>query len=1198
MLVLYGSQTGTTESFAQIVFSFAKMRGIENVRLSPGDAIDPTKLHEEKLIVFLTSTFYNGEFPDNMRGLWTYLKDTKQSFSNTQFCVFGLGNSTTKNNFCVAAKELSSRMIILGGEELVPPVYSDEYAEAGHETAFRPWMKSVWVKLTGSNQKMSLPAHYTVDLAKSSSRRRSSIVNPQMENLTVISNTLLTTTGHERPVHHIVLSLPEGRTYELCDHVQIAPKNSNTLVTRLAKRLGVDLDANVKVTNLDSADAVSSLPADGLLTVRELLSWHVDIAAPPSRSFLEGISSMTDNESEAKALEKLAEDMSTGNKYSAMTGGGIDRQPFSLVDALEEHPSVNIQLQDLLGNIPMLSPRFYSICSAPSVSPRQIELCVVLEQWPSSTSSENIFQGVASGYLASVKTGDTVFGIVGKGLLDLPQDTSTSIVGVALGSGIAVFRAILQHRETLFDAGDDVSRMRLYFGMRRAQEDFLFKEELAYFTNKGLLELIPACSHDEVGKFDTPATKISELPEKVSEYLNNGGVYVYCGLGGLVPLYHEEAIIHAIAGSDDSVTSEAAYGIVEEMKTNGRWQVEAYSRSMDEDNTLKSMMEKSNNEKPIADRMEGSKMFCFQCGQTNKGVGCTTVGVCGKSPNVAALQDLLIDNLKRMSWYAHRVRTFNKDGDATVNDDINRFTLVSAFSTLTNVNFDEERMLEYIGQAGEYTEQLTVKYEQLCEESGKKPDTIPKRATRLFNKKLMAAKTKNGDLGDIEDLVAEGKKVGVLSRFRAARNDAVVGLQEMLVYGLKGLAAYTDHSLQYGNERPELYAFIHEAFAFLLSPEAANLDSVLGMLMKCGEINLVSLKLLHESNNKFGAQSPGVANCTPVPGKAILISGHDLKILGDLLEECASYKKTSGIHVNVYTHGEMLPAHGYPDLRASPHLASHYGWAWQRQSIEFGHFPGPIIMSTNCLTAPRDEYKERIFTAGAVGFPGIMHLTESEGYKHVIDMAATYEGFKEGEIKFAYPENPFAKSTDTFNVGWGMETVIGAAGTVLEEVGKGNISRFYVIGGCDGYEGERSYYTDLAKALPDTSVVLTVGCGKFRLNHLQYGTIGDTGIPRLLDLGQCNDSYSAVQIAIALAGALDCGVNDLPLSIVLSWFEQKAVVVLLSLLSLGIRNIRVGPTVPAFLRPSIVQVLNEKFNLMPIGADVNVDIEKMVGGDK
>ncbi|KAF0725416.1 hypothetical protein Ae201684_016186 [Aphanomyces euteiches] len=618
------------------------------------------------------------------------------------------------------------------------------------------------------------------------------------------------------------------------------------------------------------------------------------------------------------------------------------------------------------------------------------------------------------------------------------------------------------------------------------------------------------------------------------------------------------------------------------MKLTGRWQVEAFASSLDHENALQQQqkIQTKKEDTPISDIVGECAMFCFQCGQTNQGIGCTKIGVCGKTPTVAALQDLLVDHLKQLSWFAHQIRLVDPDADL---NQVDRFTLVALFSTLTNVNFDATRFVTFIEQTKEFTNQLNKQYVDICAAKNQTPARVPWKRTEA-------------NVLDIEELVASGRKVGVLSRLRAGRNDALVGLQEMLVYGLKGLAAYTDHSLQFGKENVEIYHFIHEAFNFLWTPEAAKIDNVVEMLMRCGQVNLTALALLHESNNTYGAQSPAVVSCLPRPGKCILVSGHDLKMLHDVLEACAAYKAEYGVHINVFTHGELLPAHGYPALRESPHLAGHFGAAWQRQSLEFAHFPGSILMTTNCLTQPKMEYKERLFTAGAVGWEGIPHLEND--YKPLIDLAVASKGFTADDVAFSYPANPFVKAAEKYHVGWGSETVIGAAPTVLQAVSDGHISRFYVIGGCDGYEGERSYYTDLAAALPSTSVVLTVGCGKFRINHLDMGTIGETGIPRLLDLGQCNDSYSAVQIALALAQALHCGVNDLPLSIVLSWFEQKAVVVLLTLLSLGIRNIRVGPTVPAFLRPSIFKVLHEKFNLMAIGADIHKDIENMIAGDK
>ncbi|KAJ3009089.1 UNVERIFIED_CONTAM: hypothetical protein HDU68_002840, partial [Siphonaria sp. JEL0065] len=1175
----------TTTAFAKIVYSFAKSRSI-NVRYSSAADYAPQDLVNEDIVVFLTSTFYNGEFPDNMQAFWNYLSAPKsnqdiEALKKIRFTVFGLGNQTTKGNFCIAAKRIQTRMSDLGAFELVPSVFSDEYHPDGHEGAFKPWMKCLWIKLTGSNTKLSLPQHYIISETTTAVGTQAPA---DFSPLTVESNRVLTPAGYDRPVHHIVLNLPAGTTYELVDHIQIKPKNNGAQVARLIARLGLNKDQVLKLTPTDEIGLDLKLPSS--ITVQDLFENYVDISSPPTRSFLEGISALA-RADEATALESLAEDMKAGNEYSRITGGGAGREPFSLVDVLERFQSCKIGVADILGNVPLLPPRFYSICSAPSVSPNKVEICFLDDHWASSKDASKVFQGVCSGYLKSTAPGQVVQAKITRGVLSLPKDLSTPIVAVALGTGVAVFRGILQHREKILDSDSlaNVSRVRLYYGARTKGE-LLFSEELNRFVQKGLVEVITACSHDQE-EFITPANKLVEFPDKVTEVLDNGGYYLYCGLGGLIPSYHEQAVLAALQTSR-GVTQEAAYGDIEVLKELGRWQVEAYSRSLDDDNHLKSLISRQMNaEKPVADEMGQGDMFCFQCGQTNLGKGCTTIGICGKTPTVAALQDLLISDLKKLGWYAYHLRSLPGATDAEKEDqEVNRFTLLATFSTLTNVNFDDKKISKFIEQAEKLTLRLKLKYAAACARVNATPEKFP------------LADIKNVDkVVDIEDLVAEGKKVGVLSRFKAGKNDALIGLQEMLVYGLKGLAAYTDHSLQYGNEKPEIYSFIHEAFSFLISPESKKLDAVLGMLMKCGQVNLIALELLHNSNESFGVQSPFIAPAKPKAGKCILISGHDLKILGDLLAQLEVYKTVTGIHINVFTHGEMLPAFGYPKLRESPHLAGHFGVAWQRQSIEFGHFPGPILMTSNCLTKPKDDYKDRIYTVGPVGWPEIPHI-EGSDYSVLLKAATTMSGFGVNATKFTYPENAFTSLSEFYNVGWGSETVIGAAGTVLDAVKAGLITRFYVIGGCDGYEGERSYYTDLAAALPDTSVVLTVGCGKFRINHLQYGTVGDSGIPRLLDLGQCNDSYSAVQIALALANALECSVNDLPLSIVLSWFEQKAVVVLLSLLSLGIRNIRVGPTVPAFLRPSIVKVLNEQFNLMPIGADVKADIAKMVAGEK
>ncbi|CAK5002818.1 unnamed protein product [Aphanomyces euteiches] len=1175
MLILYGSQTGTTEAYAKIVHSFATARGLAP-RVLVADDFNPSQLVHEGLVIFLTSTFYNGEFPTNFTGCWEWLQKTQESLSATKFAVFGLGNSHTKDNFNHAAKQLDARLEALGAERIISLGLGDEQAPAGHETAFRPWIQQLWIKLLGGHGKMTLPIQYSL-LRPAVPAATTTRKTPGFHNLRVVANTLLTPQGYERPTYLLTLELPEGEDYHLGDHIQVAYTNSASLVERLAHRLGLNLDETIQ---LEPVGHGTFLPTEPIL-LRDLLRDYVDLSTPPSRSFLEGLSALCTNKEEADTLENLAEDMTIGNLYTQYVSGNTQlRTPFTLIDVLEAHPSIELDLKHILGNVPLLRPRYYSVCSSPLVLGRHVQVVYMVDTWHCAGDPKKVFMGAAAGYMSRLKTGDVVSAGLSRGYFRLPTSLETPILGVALGTGISFFRALLQHRAYHQDRNATVSKIRLYFGIRHARKDFLFQTELETYIQRGLLELETACSHDSAN-FVTPATKIRDFPMAVAEYLDNGGVYFYCGIGGTVPYFHEAAIEAALQTCHKSTISQEVEAI-DEMKLTGRWQVEAFASSLDHENALQQQqkIQTKKEDTPISDIVGECAMFCFQCGQTNQGIGCTKIGVCGKTPTVAALQDLLVDHLKQLSWFAHQIRLVDPDADL---NQVDRFTLVALFSTLTNVNFDATRFVTFIEQTKEFTNQLNKQYVDICAAKNQTPARVPWKRTEA-------------NVLDIEELVASGRKVGVLSRLRAGRNDALVGLQEMLVYGLKGLAAYTDHSLQFGKENVEIYHFIHEAFNFLWTPEAAKIDNVVEMLMRCGQVNLTALALLHESNNTYGAQSPAVVSCLPRPGKCILVSGHDLKMLHDVLEACAAYKAEYGVHINVFTHGELLPAHGYPALRESPHLAGHFGAAWQRQSLEFAHFPGSILMTTNCLTHPKMEYKERLFTAGAVGWEGIPHLEND--YKPLIDLAVASKGFTADDVAFSYPANPFVKAAEKYHVGWGSETVIGAAPTVLQAVSDGHISRFYVIGGCDGYEGERSYYTDLAAALPSTSVVLTVGCGKFRINHLDMGTIGETGIPRLLDLGQCNDSYSAVQIALALAQALHCGVNDLPLSIVLSWFEQKAVVVLLTLLSLGIRNIRVGPTVPAFLRPSIFKVLHEKFNLMAIGADIHKDIENMIAGDK
>jgi hydroxylamine reductase len=413
---------------------------------------------------------------------------------------------------------------------------------------------------------------------------------------------------------------------------------------------------------------------------------------------------------------------------------------------------------------------------------------------------------------------------------------------------------------------------------------------------------------------------------------------------------------------------------------------------------------------------------------------------------------------------------------------------------------------------------------------------------------------------DTEALLAQGRAVSGLTR-RDRFGADIAGLQELLLYGLKGMAAYAEHARVLGHENDSVYAFIEEVL-FYLAEEIPSVDSLLAVNLQCGEVNLRVMELLDTANTgAYGHPVPTPVRVEPLQGKAILVSGHDLKDLAQLLVQ------TEGTGINVYTHGEMLPAHGYPGLKKFKHLAGNYGGAWQDQKTEFAKFPGAILMTTNCIQEPQENYGKRIFTSGFVGWPGVTHIANGD-FSPVIAAALAAPGFAE--------DGP----DKTILVGFGHNAVLGVADQVVAAVKSGAIKHFFLVGGCDGARSGRDYYTQFAESVPDDCVILTLACGKYRFNKLDFGAIG--GIPRLLDVGQCNDAYSAIQIAAALAKAFNCGVNDLPLSFVLSWYEQKAVAVLLTLLHLGVRNIRLGPTLPAFVTPNVLKVLNEKFNLMPI----------------
>ncbi len=535
-------------------------------------------------------------------------------------------------------------------------------------------------------------------------------------------------------------------------------------------------------------------------------------------------------------------------------------------------------------------------------------------------------------------------------------------------------------------------------------------------------------------------------------------------------------------------------------------------------------------------------MFCYQCEQTAKGTGCTVKGVCGKEPEVAALQDLLLHAAKGIANYAHRARELGAG-----NHEIDVFVLEALFSTVTNVNFDPERLQRLLNKAAQIRNQAKELYVNAAAQAGKTAEELSGPAAWQ-------------PANDLDGLLAQAEEVSVL-KMKEKFGEDITGLIELVTFGLKGLAAYADHAQILGKEDDAVYAFVNEALDFL-TKDNLGVDDLLGYALKTGEVNIRAMELLDDANTSvYGHPEPTKVRVTPLKGKGILVSGHDLKDLEELL------KQTEGKGINVYTHGEMLPCHAYPELKKYSHLVGNYGGAWQDQRKEFDEFPGAILMTTNCIQRPKETYNARIFTTGLVAWPGVTHIAGSD-FTPVIEAALAAPGFTE--------DGPNQESM----VGFGRNAVLSVAGKVIDLVKGGKIKHFYLVGGCDGAKSGRSYYTDFAKAVPNDSVILTLACGKYRFNKLEFGDI--EGIPRLLDIGQCNDAYSAVQIAVALANAFDTDVNGLPLSFILSWYEQKAVAILLSLLHLGIQNIKLGPSLPAFVTPAALNILVDKFKIAPV----------------
>ena len=543
-------------------------------------------------------------------------------------------------------------------------------------------------------------------------------------------------------------------------------------------------------------------------------------------------------------------------------------------------------------------------------------------------------------------------------------------------------------------------------------------------------------------------------------------------------------------------------------------------------------------------------MFCNQCEQTAKGIACTTIGVCGKTEDVAALQDLLTYAVQGLSVVAVEGR---KNG--IIDNAIDRFAAEAIFACLTNVDFDSARFQTWINK----TVMLRDGLKERVKAGGGNVDF-----------EAAAVSFTPGD--SVAALVAQGQELDFMNSLDA--NEDLRSLKQITVYGIRGLAAYSDHAAILGKEDDSIYTYIYETLAEF-TKSGQTLEQLVGITLKCGEINLKAMELLDAGNTEtYGHPVPTEVPLGAKAGKAIAVTGHDLKDLELLL------KQTEGKGINIYTHGEMLPCHGYPELKKYDHFYGHYGTAWQNQAKEFPEFPGAILFTTNCIQKPKDSYKANVFTTGLVGWPDVVHIGEDKDFTPVIERALSLPGFSEDTDK------------DSVLVGFARNTVLGVADKIIEAVKSKAIRHFFLVGGCDGAKPGRNYFTDFVDQTPEDCMVLTLACGKFRFFDKKLGDIG--GIPRLLDVGQCNDAYSAIQIAVALAGAFECGVNDLPLSMILSWYEQKAVVILLTLFSLGIKDIRLGPSLPAFITPNVLNVLVENFECKPIAETAAEDLQTIL----
>ena len=546
----------------------------------------------------------------------------------------------------------------------------------------------------------------------------------------------------------------------------------------------------------------------------------------------------------------------------------------------------------------------------------------------------------------------------------------------------------------------------------------------------------------------------------------------------------------------------------------------------------------------------GYEMFCYQCEQTANGKGCTRQGVCGKTPEIANLQDLLIFQLKGISCYGKILL----DQGEKLDKGVISFIENCLFTTLTNVNFDSEVHVKLLKETQKIKDELRQQIGGVATENIYMSYRLPQEKSEMLRTAEVAGIMYDQDL-----------------------DEDIRSLRQLIIYGLKGISAYGHQAREIGYFSDAVDDFYVEALA-AVTDDNLTVEELIRFSMKAGEMALAVMKTLDEANTQtYGNPTPHAVSTTLKAGPFIIVSGHDFHDLEMLLQQSA------GIGVNIYNHGEMLPGHGYEGLKKYPHLIGNFGGAWQDQQKQFDNLPGCILMTTNCLMRPRESYRDRIYSTNVVGWEGVKYIGKKESgekdFSELIHQALELGGYSEDrDVKPTEPSDcPSCQLASELLTGFAHEATLSHAGEIVQAVKDGKIRHFFLIGGCDGARPGRNYYTEFAELVPEDCVILTLACGKYRFNKINFGTVA--GLPRLLDVGQCNDAYSAVRIATALADAFDTDVNSLPLSLILSWYEQKAVAVLLALLSLGIKNIYLGPILPAFLSPNVVQYLVDTFQL-------------------